>query len=314
MTAPRVSVIMIFFNAERFMDEAIATVMDQDMRDFELLLCDDGSSDSSTAIAQRWSAEHPERVRYLEHEGHANRGMSATRNLGLRAARGDLIAFIDADDAWAPTKLTDQVRLMDAMPDVGMVCGAVRYWWSWDGGEDVVVPTGHRQDTVVHPPETTLELYPLGTAAAPCPSDMMVRRSAVEEVGLFEEHFTGFRQAYEDQGFLAKLYLARPVYFSNSVWLDYRQHAESIGATVGREGAYDEVRSYFLTWFSTYLSHRPETPPAVRAAVARALRPYRRPRLHAALALPSRLAQRGRALGASLRSRAVRLRRPHPPG
>ncbi len=314
MTTPRVSVIMIFFNAEKFMDEAIATVMDQDMRDFELLLCDDGSSDRSTSIAQRWSGNHSGKVRYLEHEGHANRGMSATRNLGLRAARGDLVAFIDADDAWAPTKLADQVQLMDAMPEVGMVCGAVRYWWSWNGGEDVVVPTGHRQDTVIHPPETTLALYPLGSGAAPCPSDMIVRRTAVEEVGLFEEHFTGIRQAYEDQGFLAKLYLARPVYFSSHVWLDYRQHAESIGATVGRQGAYDEVRSYFLTWFSAYLSTRPETPPAVQAAVKRALRPYRRPRLHAALSLPDRLLHRSRALGTGLVSRVSRLRRPRSPG
>jgi glycosyltransferase involved in cell wall biosynthesis len=305
---------MIFYNAERFMDEAISSVMDQDMRDFELLLCDDGSSDGSTSIAKHWSAKHPATARYLQHEGHVNRGMSATRNLGLRSARGELIAFIDADDAWSSTKLTDQVALMDAMPEVGMVCGAVRYWRSWDGGEDIVVPTGHRQDSVIHPPETTLALYPLGAAAAPCPSDIIVRKSAVEEVGLFEEHFTGYRQAYEDQGFLAKLYLVRPVYFSSRVWLNYRQHAESIGATVGRQGAYDEVRRYFLTWFATYLSLRPTTPAAVDAAVSRALRPYRHPRLNAALSLLARVLHRSGALGAGLVARASQLRQPRPPG
>ena len=79
----RVSVICIFYNAERFFREAIDSVLEQEFDDFEFLLVDDGSTDGSTAIALEYVAQHPDRVRYLEHEGHANRGMSATRNLGL---------------------------------------------------------------------------------------------------------------------------------------------------------------------------------------------------------------------------------------
>ena len=111
------------------------------------------------------------------------------------------------------------VAVMDAHPEIGMVCGAARYWRSWNGGNDTVVHSGHVSNRVVHPPDAALALYPLGRAASPCPSDLLVRRDLVMALGGFEEHFTGVRQLYEDQGFLAKLYLAAPVYFSDRVWI-----------------------------------------------------------------------------------------------
>src|SRR5690349_17341742 len=86
---PRVSVICIFFEAQRYFAEAIDSVLAQDFDDFELLLVDDGSSDASSEIAKGYARLQPERVRFLEHPNHANRGMSATRNLGLRHARGE---------------------------------------------------------------------------------------------------------------------------------------------------------------------------------------------------------------------------------
>ena len=180
--------------------------------------------------------------------------MSASRNLGISSAAGDFIAFIDADDVWKPRKLEEQLAILKAHPDVGMVCGTVNYWASWQGGaNDKAVPTGHVLNRPVPNPEAMLALYPLGTAAAPCPSDILLRSDVVRAVGGFESHFTGPRQMYEDQGFLAKVYLMTPVYFSNKVWLDYRQHEESCVASVVREGRYHEVRLYFLNWLEKYI-------------------------------------------------------------
>jgi hypothetical protein len=86
---------------------------------------------------------------------------------------------------------------------------------------------------------------------------------------------------YEDQGFLAKLYLDYPVYFSSRHWLDYRQHDESCVAEVHRAGRYDDVRRYFLEWFRSYLGRRPAPDPGVLRAVERALWWARHPRLKA---------------------------------
>lgn len=281
---PLVSVISIFLNGEAFFAEAVDSVLAQTCQDFELLLVDDGSTDRSTGLARHYEAMHPGRIRYLEHPGHANRGMSATRNLGIAAAQGRYIAFIDADDVWRPEKLNEQIAIMQAHPSAGMVCGAVNYWRSWAlDGEDVIVPTGHLIDGMSPPPEATLALYPLGVAAAPCPSDLLLRADVVRAVGGFEAHFTGARMLYEDQGFLAKLYLDAPVYFSSRTWTLYRQHAGSCVAAVTGDGRYYEVRRYFLEWLETYLAARPEVDRRVIAALRRSLRRYRRPGLDAAL-------------------------------
>jgi len=104
-----ISIITIFLNAERFIREAIESVFAQTYDDWELVLVDDGSSDASTAIARRYASEYPEKVRYLDHDGHENRGMSASRNLGVRNATGHYIGFLDADDVWLPHQLEGQV-------------------------------------------------------------------------------------------------------------------------------------------------------------------------------------------------------------
>jgi glycosyltransferase involved in cell wall biosynthesis len=276
-TPPLVSVVVIFLNEEAFLGEAVESVRAQTYPHWELLLCDDGSTDGSTALA-RALAEGDPRVRYLEHTGHANRGMSATRNLGLRHARGRYLALLDADDVWRSRKLEEQVALLEAHPEAAMVCGASEYWRSWtgaEGDEDVVIPIGAPPDTLVQPPGLALMLYPLGEGAAPCPSDLLLRRDVVETLGGFEEHFRGDHQLYEDQGFLAKLYLRAPVYVSGACWDRYRQRADSCVATVTEAGRYHAVRRYFLTWLRGYLDREGVRDPAVRAALARALAPYR---------------------------------------
>ena len=283
----RVSVIIIFYDAAEFLRDAIESVLGQDYRSFELLLVDDGSTDGSSEIAKSYAASDPGRVRYLNHPEHANRGMSATRNRGIRAARGELVAFIDADDRWRPSKLRQQTAIFDLFPEVDACFGAVNYWDSWAGGLDLLVLTGHIQDRPVPPPEAAIALYPLGKAAAPCPSDLMIRRSTALELGGFEESFTGPLQMYEDQAFFAKLYLERTVYFDQRCWLDYRQHDHSCVASVSRVGAYDDVRRHFLSWFGNYLTTHPELQyPSVTAALDRAMFEYR----HPLIARPLRLA------------------------
>jgi hypothetical protein len=176
------------------------------------------------------------------------------------------------------------------------VCGTTVYWSSWSGGEDRIVPSGHRQDCVLTPPEATLKLFPLGLGGAPCPSDLLLRASVVKEVGGFEEHFRGHKQLYEDQGFLAKLYLNSAIYIASNIWLKYRLHDKSCVAAVTAAGKQHEVREYFLNWFEEYVATKPELDDRVVVAIRRELRRYRHPRIDYILSLQSRLYRRLRNL------------------
>jgi len=279
--SPLVSTVVIFLDAARFLEEAIESVFAQTYRCWELVLVDDGSTDGSSEIARRYARQHPRRVRYVEHAGHANRGMSASRNAGVQRARGGLVALLDADDIWLPRKLEEQVAIAEAHPRVGLICGATTYWWSWNDSarRDVVMWPGVRQDVVHEPPQLSLALYPLGRGTAPCPSDVMFRRSVWERVGGFEERFRGELQLYEDQAFFAKLYLETPVYVGSAVWDRYRQHSRSCVSTVKRSGRYNAVRKFFLGWLEETLSGRSHVDRRVWRALDRALWPYRHPLL-----------------------------------
>jgi glycosyltransferase involved in cell wall biosynthesis len=292
-----VSCIIIFFNAEKFFEEAIESVLAQTYKDWELLLADDGSTDSSTAIAQRYAQQYPEKVRYLEHEGHQNRGMSATRNLGIRNSQGEYIAFLDADDVWLPNKLEQQVKLMQLHPAAGMVYGKSLYWQSWTGRledrESDYIPNAYVEaDKLYHPAALMLLSYPLGNATPPPPTDIILRRKAVESLGGFEEGFQKIYQLYEDQAFFAKLYLRFPVFVANECWDKYRLHPDSCGSVVNQSGQYHQVRLFFLNWLEDYLKKQHITDLQIWDALKKALFPYRYPILSKLSKLPFRV-QRG---------------------
>jgi glycosyltransferase involved in cell wall biosynthesis len=271
---------MIFCNAEKFMREAVESVFAQRHANWELLLVDDGSSDASTEMAQGYAARHPERVRYLEHPGHQNRGMSASRNLGIRHARGPYLAFLDADDVWqSTTKLEQQLAIFDTHPEAGMVCGTAQYWYSWTGNprdadRDCVAPLGVRPRTLVQPPALASVLYPLGSGEPPGMSGILVRRNVARQVGGFEEQFRGL---FEDQAFLLKVYLEVPVFVAGECWFRYRMHPESCCAIATRCGLYHSGLKFFLSWLEGFLSRREFRDPTTWRAYRRALFPYRHP-------------------------------------
>lgn len=215
--------------------------------------------------------------------------MSASRNAGIAVARGEYITFIDADDVWnTPRKLSEQVAILDAHPQIGMVAGAACYWRSWQGGTDDIVPAGHLLDHPVPPRSASTQVYPLGKAQAPCLS-IMVRRHIVEQVGGFEVSFSGM---YEDQAFLSKIYLETNVWFSSSCWLLYRQHSKSCVAESIREGAYHHIRQRFLDWYEAYLLQQKVTDLVIWRALRKAQFRYRHPLLFVARSMVGRFIRR----------------------
>lgn len=107
---PLVSVIMPMHDAAAFVGAAIRSVQAQSVQEWELLVVDDSSRDDSHAVAERAAAADP-RVRVLRNEGPG--GAGPTRNVGIEAARGRYIAFLDSDDLWLPTKLERQLALLE---------------------------------------------------------------------------------------------------------------------------------------------------------------------------------------------------------
>ena len=298
---PRVSVITIFRNMEQFIQESISSVFAQTCNDWELFLVDDGSTDESTAIAVRYAEQYPGKVRYVEHTGHENRGMSASRNLGIRHARGEYIALLDADDVWFPHKLQQQIAILDSQPETGMVYGSSQYWYSWTGNPadlqyDFVPQLGVQPNTLVRPPTLLTLSYPLGQGVAPCPSDLLFRRQMVDRIGGFEEAFQGIYQLYEDQAFLAKVYLGTGVFVADACWDRYRQHPDSCVAAVTRSGQYHAVRLFFLKWLAEYLSKQGVEDAEIWKALHAALWPYRHPLLHGFLSGPPRLVKQAKEL------------------
>lgn len=281
---PLVSAIVIFLNAEQLLAEAIESVFAQTYEHWELLLVDDGSTDGSTDIARAYAAQFPGKVYYLAHEGRRNRGKSASRNLGIARARGDYVAFLDADDVWLPHKLEEQVAILAREPRASMVYGRSQWWYSWtgrseDGDRDYVHDLGVSGDTLVESPELFIRFFVRQEAAIPCPCDILVRRAVFDIVGGFDEGFRGANDVYEDQTFYAKVTLNTPVFVADECWAKYRQHPASSCAVVEQTGQEYTTRRFFLQWLLQYVAQRDMKDTDIWRRLRRQLWTYRFPLL-----------------------------------
>ncbi len=278
--APAVSVVMPFLDAAPFIEEAIESVLSQTLPGVELLLIDDGSKDRSTGIARKYAMSVPEQVRYFEHAGHANRGKSVSRNLGIAQARGRHLAFLDADDVFLPCKLAHQLDLLARHPDVVMVYGSTEYWTSWDTTRwlprrDKRGKLGVKTERAYQPPDL-LVAWLRAPGIVPCICGLLARTEIVRATGAFDEQI---QYLYEDQVFLVKMLMAGAVYVESGCSERYRQHAGSSSSLAVAAGQYHPWRSNparlkFLQWLQQYLIARGCLAGDLRHALDRALRPY----------------------------------------
>lgn len=284
--APLVSVIITFLNAEKYFVESIESVLNQTYTNWELILVDDGSTDDSTRIAIEYKTKCPGKVRYYEHEEHRNLGISASRNFGVGEANGKYVATLDADDAWRPDKLGHQVEIMESNPEVGMVYGDTRYWYSWTGDEsdqeqdftlhEKIQNGSLKPDTVIYPP--TLLILALDSKIwVASMSNVMMRKKLLEQIGGYEENFPGM---HEDQAFLAKICLSSPVYVASECWDLYRQHPESCYNVAFKKGLWVQTELYYLDWLKNYLKRENVSDPELLKALNERRWKFRHPLLH----------------------------------
>lgn len=169
--APRVTVVMPVFNGERWLADAVQSVLGQTVREIELVAVDDGSTDKSGAILKRFAATD-ERVR-LAGDAKTNLGISAALNTGWRLARSPYIARLDADDIALPDRMARQIAFLDAHPTVAAVGGAV-----------VIIDDSGRRGSIIRYPTSSRSIRSRlphrNCFAHPA---VTIRRSALERVG-----------------------------------------------------------------------------------------------------------------------------------
>lgn len=158
-----ISAIIPAFNAERYLAEAIDSVISQTYRPVDIVLVDDGSTDGTRAVAERYEAS----VRYVFQ---TNAGIGAARNRGIDMARGELLAFLDADDLWASDKLEWQAEALRADPGLDMIFGYTQQF-----------PTPEMADEI----DDRIRYVAEPTAAYLGPA-MLIRRDSFLRVGLFD--------------------------------------------------------------------------------------------------------------------------------
>lgn len=182
---PLVSVIMPAYNAAPYIRESVASVLDQQHQNLELIIIDDGSTDGTADLIKGIDP----RITVLSQE---NSGPAAARNLGLSKARGEFIAFLDADDLWTPDKLTLQLSFFKENPEFGVVFGGFLRWIAReDGGFDrPPEPEGvHRPADAVISSQTGWIYVPLLYDSIVCIITALVRREALDTVGGFDPAF-----------------------------------------------------------------------------------------------------------------------------
>ena len=258
VTRPAVSVIMTFFDTPRaFFDEAVASVEAQTFPNWELILVNDGSKPDVVGHANALAERSQGRIRCISHPDGANHGTPASRNLGVRHARGDFLAFLDSDDLWLPSKLEEQVAVLDARPELWMVFGRSIYWTSWTenpASGDHTPALGVRDGTVFQPP-AFLHAMLRRRVVMPCPSSVLVRTPAVKQVGGFDE---AWPTTFEDQTLYVKIGLHGPVLAMDRVWVRYRIHQGSVMQRT-RSRRLRAERQQFLDWILRYANQHGHT-------------------------------------------------------
>jgi glycosyltransferase involved in cell wall biosynthesis len=210
-SVPKVSVVIPAYNAMKYLAETMDSVFNQTYQDFEVLIVDDGSVDDTFNWVSQLSQKEP-KVKLISQ---TNQGVQKARNKGIREARGEYIAFLDADDLWEPTKLRKQVDSLDSNSAAGLC-----YTWTAladkQGKATGRVIKSHFEGNVWQ------QLTEFNFVC--CGSTPLIRRSCFDTIGLFAEDLP----FSEDWDLWLRIALKYPFAVVKEPLIRYRQHEAGI--------------------------------------------------------------------------------------
>ncbi len=215
MTAPRVSICIPAFKAERFLAETLASVRAQTFADWELLVTEDGSRDRTEEIVRAFAATVPQPVRYTRHD--PNRGLPATRNAGIEAARAAWIALLDADDLWTPDHLATCLATADTTGADFVHGGSVLF--DSDTGRDISVRAPTPEAVAALPLSLFRNLYVVQ------PASVLLRRELWERAGRFDP---SFRYVEDRDMWLRCARADGRIAYTGALTCRYRKHAQAL--------------------------------------------------------------------------------------
>jgi glycosyltransferase involved in cell wall biosynthesis len=211
---PLVSAVIPAYNAERYIAEAVDSVLGQTYPALECIAVDDGSTDGTTAVVRRFGSG----VRLIEQP---NAGPGAARNRGAAAASGEFLAFLDADDAWSPRRVERQMTALEQESDYGaVVCGT-----------QVVDSHGRPLGVLEQSPDVTVrDMLTWRATLVSTGSNLLVERACFEAVGGFDEHIYGS----EDWLMTFQLVAAGTLSAISDPLVHYRVHQANLSSSADR--------------------------------------------------------------------------------
>lgn len=211
---PEITVLMAVYNGERYLEEAIKSILRQSFGDFEFVIVDDASTDGTSSILKKYALAD-KRIRLIRNE--SNLGLSRSLNRGLELAKGAYVARMDADDIARPERFATQLAWLKEHPEILILGSAIQ----------MIDENGSKLQSDP-PPFTTAEMRWnsfFGRQYVACHPSVMIRRELFERFGAYAELATS-----QDIELWGRLICAEPYPIANlsEVLLDYRVHSDSV--------------------------------------------------------------------------------------
>jgi len=232
---PKVSVIIATYNMANYLPEAIESVLNQTYKDFEIIVVDDGSTDNTKEIVKKYIDQLRNNIRYIYQE---NKGVVFARNTAIMDARGEFIAFLDADDKYYANRFEEEIKVIEKHPGIGLVHADDTAMT--ENGKCINTPRRNKKYLSGY---IFKNLY-IRKANISLPT-VLVKKECFEKVGLFDEHLS--RLGCEDREAWLRIAREYRIEYIGKSLAYYRRNSEGMSNNVEkmRKARYYVVEKFF---------------------------------------------------------------------